>query len=444
MLFDEKEAKALTGKILSTVKADDAQVSVNSARTSHLRFARNGFLTSGSTFERTATITVWIGGRRGGANTTDLSGPGLEALVREAESVASISPVDREYLPSLGPQKYRESNTFADSTLNVSYPDRAKHVSEILSMSEKRGVVTAGFHEARARAGAFATKNGNFGYEKESVAGLSVTARSSDGSSSGYFERSAIDLSDLDTKRVAQESVRKCVEGRGMGELSPGAYSVILEPQAVGDLLGRITFQFDARSAEEGRSPFSATGGKTRLGEKIFDPRINILSDPWDSKVPSAYHANGGLPAEKIYFVRNGVLENLDFSRFWAKKQDKKPTPGPVNTILRSSGKPDSRESMIAATKKGLLISRFWYIRGTDPRTASVTGLTRDGVWLIENGKISRPVNNFRFNQSLIGMLAEGNVEMIGDGERVGVGNASLLPALKLREFNFTSRSDAV
>ena len=202
-----------------------------------------------------------------------------------------------------------------------------------------------------------------------------MTARTSDGTSSGYFQRSAIDINALDTERIANESIRKTVEGRNARTIEPGVYNVILEPQAVADLLGGIAFQFNARLAEEGRSPFSVTGGKTKLGQKIFDERINILSDPWNALIPDSPFAQDGIPAGKIYFVKNGVLENLIYNRFWAKQKNTEPTPGPVNTILESSEKPASIDEMIKATKKGLLVSRFWYIRTTDPRTASSTRL---------------------------------------------------------------------
>src|SRR5262249_2537296 len=146
---------------------------------------------------------------------------------------------------------------------------------------------------------------------------------------------------------------------------------------------------------------------------------------------------------------RNGVLENLQYSRFWADKQGHQPTPGPVNSILESSSPPASLEEMIASMKRGLLVSRFWYIRFVDPRTALYTGLTRDGVWLIEDGKIQSPVRNFRFNQSLLELLAPGNVEMIGKSERVSSSEsqgrgASLTPAIKVKQFHFTSQSEAV
>jgi predicted Zn-dependent protease len=221
---------------------------------------------------------------------------------------------------------------------------------------------------------------------------------------------------------------------------------VILEAQAAGDL---IHLGFDARSADEGRSPYSAPEGKTRLGEQIFDQRLNLYSDPWDPELPASSSAQDGIPAEKIYFVRNGVLENLDYSRYWAERQGKQPTPGPVNSILQSSTPGVRLEEMIKSMERGLLVSRFWYIRGVDPRTALFTGLTRDGVWYIENGKIQYPVRNFRFNQSLLELLAPGNVEMIGVSERVSGSEsqgrgASLTPALKVKRFHFTSQSEAV
>jgi predicted Zn-dependent protease len=371
----------------------------------------------------------------------------LKTLVEQAEQLARLAPVDREYLPTLKAQTYKPVGGYVEATANVSPTARAKVVGDILTECEKSGVIGAGFHQARANAGASATKNGNFEFERSSAVSLSVTTRTADGTSSGYFLRSHYDINRLDTMRVARESIRKTLEGKNARVLEPGAYTVILEPQAVADVLGSLAFGFNARNADEGRSPYSAPGGKTRLGERIFDERISVLSDPWNSEIPGSQSAQGGIPAQKIYLVKNGMLENLVYTRFWAQKQTKEPTPGPVNTILETSGKPSTIEEMIASTKRGLIISRFWYIRSTDPRTASLTGLTRDGVWFVENGKVQYPVKNFRFNQSIIQMLAPGNVEMIGAPERVGgseSGGASLLPALKLKAFNFTSQSEAV
>jgi predicted Zn-dependent protease len=276
-----------------------------------------------------------------------------------------------------------------------------------------------------------------------------MTARTADGTSSGYFLRNHFDVTKLDTARVANEAIRKALDARNPRVLEPGVYPAILEPQAVADLVGQLAFSFDARSAEEGRSPFSAPGGKTKVGEKIFDERINVYSDPWHPDLPGSKSAQGGLPAQKIYLVRNGVLENLVYSRYWAKQKGKEPTPGPVNSIIESSAPAVSVDDMIKSMDRGILLGRFWYIRGVDARTALQTGLTRDGIWYIENGKIQYAVKNFRFNQSVTALLAPGNIDLIGKPERVGNsegqgGNAALLPALKVKQFNFSSQSEAV
>lgn len=447
MLLTERETKTLTAKILSMVKADDAIANVGTNRRSHLRFARNNVLTSGTSEGRSASVTVWIGGRRGSASTNDLDDASLRRIVDQAESIAKTAPVDREYVPTLGKQTYRPTNRFFRSTAQLSLTDRARQIGEILRMFEKNGVIGAGFHQANAQAGGSATTNGNFEFENTTTVSLSVTARTPDGTSSGYFLRGHNDISKLDTAWIAHEAIRKAVEGRKARTIEPGAYTVILEPQAVADLLGNLSNTFNARNADEGRSVYSAPGGKTRVGQLVFDKSLNVYSDPWHPDLPSSPSAQGGIPAEKMYLVRHGMLENLVYNRSWAKQKDKQPTPGPVNTIIESGSTPASIEEMIRSTKRGILVGRFWYIRATDARTASSTGLTRDGVWMIEDGKIAYPVKNLRFNQSMTQMLAPGNIEMIGKPERVGSsegGGGALLPALKIKAFNFTSQSEAV
>lgn len=447
MLFTESEVKALTDKILAMVKADDATANVGSNKQSHLRFAANNVLTSGMREGRSASVTLWIGGKRGSASTNDLDDVSLRTMVDKAEAIARNAPLDSEYVPTLEKQTYKPVNGYFEATANLSLTDRAKQVGAILGEFEKNKVIGAGFHNANAQASGSATKNGNFEYERSTGVGLSVTARTPDGTSSGFFLRSHNDISKLDTMRIARESIRKALDGRNARAIEPGVYTVVLEPQAVADLLGGFGFGFNARTAEEGRSAYSAPGGKTKLGEKIFDEKVTIYSDPWHAELPGSQSAQGGLPAERIVMVENGVLKTLIYNRYWAKQKNVEPTPGPVNSIFETSGPTQTLEQMIASTDRGILVGRLWYIRSTDPRTASSTGLTRDGVWMIENGKIAYPLKNFRFNQSTVKMLAPGNVLAVGKPERVGSsegGSGSLLPALKLKEFNFTSQSEAV
>jgi predicted Zn-dependent protease len=449
MLLTEKETREITDKLLSYVKADDAAVNVSSENYSHLRFAANAFTSSGARENTTVGVTVWIDQKRGSSSTNEVDDESLRTAVAEAERLARISPVDREYLPTLDPQTYKSVAGYVERTANISLQERARAINDVIASCEKARVIGAGFHQARGAVSGVATKNGNFEYSRSSLVSLSTTARTPDSRSSGYFLRNHFDVAKLDVKRVAREAIRKALESRQPRTLEPGVYPAILEPQAVADLLSGLAFAFDARSAEEGRSPFSAPGGETKVGQKIFDERINVYSDPWNPELPGSASTQSGLPAQKIYLVRNGVLENLVYSRFWAKQKGKEPTPGPVNNIMESSERPSTLEEMIKNTDRAILLGRLWYIRGVDPRTALQTGLTRDGIWYIENGRVQYPVKNFRFNQSLIALLAPGNVEMIGAPERVGSaegqgGSSALLPALKVKEFNFSSQSEAV
>lgn len=445
-MLSETETKALCDQLLALTKADDAQVAVVSEDFSHLRFAANGFTTSGRREDASASVTVWIDKKQGSATASNLDPASLQSAVAQAEELARLSPVDKEYLPTLGPQTYRPSSGYVEASCNLSLSARAKAIDQIIRSCEKNRVIGAGFHHANGVAVGSATRNGNWHYERTSLASLSVTARTRDGGSSGFFLRNHFDIGKLDTARIGREAVNKALNSRNPHTLDPGTYTVILEPQAAGDL---ISLNFDARSADEGRSPYSAPGGKTKLGEHLFDERVNVYSDPWNPELPASPVAQDGIPAERIYFVRNGVLENLRYSRYWAREQGKSPTAGPVNFLLESAAKPVSVEEMVQSTERGLLVSRFWYIRNVDPRTELLTGLTRDGVWYIEKGKIQYPVRNFRFNQSVLELLAPGNVELLGASERISRSEsqgrgASLIPAIKVKRFHFTSFSDAI
>jgi predicted Zn-dependent protease len=449
MLLTAEEARRITDRLLGMVKADDAAVGVTSQMNSNLRFAANTLQTSGRIETVTARMTVWIDRRRGGSSTTDLSETSLRQMVEQAHELARLSPLDREYMPTLGPQKYEPTRRYVEETATLSLADRARAVDEALTASEKARVISAGFHQAQATASADATKNGNFSYERSTIASLGMTARTPDGAGSGYFLRSHNDVRRVDTRLVYREAIRRAQESRGARTIDAGVYPVILEAQAVADLISGFSLNFDARSAEEGRSAFSAPGGKTKVGEQVFDERISILSDPWREDLPGSQATASGVPSRVVYLVRTGVLETLSYSRYWAERQKRQPTPGPVNRIIQASGRPATVQEMTQSADRALLVTRFWYIRSVDPRTATLTGLTRDGVWWIDKGKIAYPVRNLRFNQSMIRMLAPGNVEMVGAPERVGASedqgsSAGMMPALKLRAFTFSSQSEAV
>ena len=311
---------------------------------------------------------------------------------------------------------------------------RARTLERVLASAGCQ-VTAAAFHTARARALAAATANGNRRYFQSSEAAFSLTARTPDGTGAGYLAGDHFDLDRLDVTAIAAQAVDKAVRSAKPRPIEPGTYPVILEPQAVSDLLRFLTGAFDARMADEGRSAFSLKGGKTRVGEALFDKRLSIYSDPMHAELPAIPATAEGVPATRLPLVTDGVLEQLDYSRFWAERQKRAPSPGPVNFIVEGRGTAATIEQMVAGMERGLLVSRFWYVRLVDPRTLALTGLTRDGLWWIEKGRISHPVGNLRFNQSVLAMLAPWNVEAIGAPRRL---SPLVVPALRLAGFTFT------
>ena len=443
-MLTRDEALKLCEAVLADAKsagAEDATVSVQSGHESHARFADNRITTSGRSEDVSITATVWIKQRRGAATGNDTSRGALEQLADEAVQIARISPVHREYVPTLGPLDYPEERGFAESTANIDLDARAKVLAAVLEACRAAKVTGAGFHTARASANATATANGNRRFFRSSEGNFSLTARSADGTGSGYYAGDHFDLSRLDARRIAEEAVGKAVRSQNPRPIDPGTYPVILEPQAVSDLIGSLTNAFDARTADEGRSAFSARSGKTRLGEQMFNDRISLYSDPMHAEMPAAPSTNEGVPATRLSLITGGVVEHLVSSRFWAREQKREPSPGPVNYIMEGTGAPTPLPKMIEGMERGLLISRFWYVRLVDARTIMLTGLTRDGMWWIEKGRIQHPVRNLRFNQSVLAMLAPKNVEAIGAPERR---SPLMVPALKLAGFTFTSVSDAI
>jgi len=447
MTYDE--ARSLTQKILASAKAGEVELRLELARSAHLRFARNAATTSGATQQTTASVTAWKGKRKASVSATiGLAEGGAEAalkkLVAEAEELAALSPEDPEYLPLLGPQSYLEVKAYDRATAELPAAARARAAGDALRLSRRRNVMAAGFFQNRGVVHVLANSAGLFAYFPISSAFFSVTARTPDGAGSGYAAVSSVAMQNLDCREAAAIAARKALESRGARELAPGDYPTILEPQALADLFPSFQFFFNARSADEGRSVFSALGGKTRIGEKIFDSRVNLYTDPQNSTVPAASFGEDGYRSDRAYLARNGILENLAHSRYWASRKGRPPGPFLVNLIMDGEGK--SLAEMIASTERGVLLTHLWYIRAVDPQQGLVTGLTRDGTFYIEGGKIMHPIKNFRFNESLVRVLAQ--IDSLGTPQRVtGIERGNypmLLPALKVKSFRFTSISDAV
>jgi predicted Zn-dependent protease len=453
MSWTSDQAQSLTQRILSFSKAAECEVSLGLSQTGHTRFAANEITTAGMVRNLSIAITSREGGKAGSTTTDELDESLLREAVARSEALMSAAQPDPEHVESLGPQHYPTIPAFDDATAAAGPAERRDGVKAALDRARGNNLNASGFFETGARWLAIANKKGNFGFHRATVAEYSTTMRTADGTGSGYARMSSPRLPDLDPAALAERAAKKAQSSANPRELAPGAYTVILEPEAVADLLVFLLFSLNARTADEGRSFLSKPGGGNRLGEKLFADGVTLRSDPFNPRNPGTPWADGGgrgsrraggaggLPAQKHTWIENGTLKTLAVDRYWANKTNVPPVPLSGGMILEGSEK--SLEALIAETGRALLVTRFWYIRSVNPQNAMVTGLTRDGVWLIENGKVVHPVNNFRFNDSPVNLLK--NLEATSVATPAGSEFFSLtVPAIRANDFHFTSKSDAV
>ncbi|HEY9229725.1 MAG TPA: TldD/PmbA family protein [Gemmatimonadaceae bacterium] len=443
-VMTREQAQSLIERTIKMSKADSIQVNIGGGYNANIRFADNRISTAGGVSTATVNVQSSFGPKHAVVSTNDFTDAGLERAVRQSEALAKLAPDDPEAMPPLPPQKYEDVKTYFDVTGSLSPEARAETARQAIEPCKAAGdLKAAGFLLTGIGAGAVGNNTGLFAYQSGTSSNYTLTVRTTDGTGSGWAGADHPDWSQVDVKRVAKQAIDKARLSRNPVAIEPGRYTVILEPQAVGDLVQLLAFSLDARSADEGRSPFSKQGGGTKIGEKIVDERVTIFSDPADPQLLSNTFDGQGLPARRQVFIENGVLKKLTYSRFWAKKNNKEPDAG--TNAVKFVGGTQTTEDLIKSTNRGILVTRLWYLRQVDPRTILYTGLTRDGTFLIENGKITKSVKNLRFNESPLFML--NNLEALGQTARVAGtegGGDVVMPAIKVKDFNFTSLSDAV
>lgn len=443
-ILTKEQAKAILTKVLSYSKADECEVNINGSDGGNIRYARNSVNTSGAVSSTSLVVSSAFGKKSGVATINEYDDASLEKVVRRSEELAKLAPENPEYMNLLGPQTYGpESAAYSAVTAAVGPKERADAVAQSLKVSKDSKLNAAGFLENSTGYSAMMNSKGLFAYDTSTSLAFNITMRTSDGKGSGYATRGYNDFSKLNTRLDTEIAAKKALSSVTAKAIEPGKYTVILEPTAVAVMLENIFNDLDARQADEGRSSMSKPGGKTRLGEQLLDERVNIYSDPWNPELPGAAWAGDGRPQEKISWIEKGKVKNFYTSRYWAAKTGIKAIPGPGGMMMTGGTK--TLEELIKGTEKGILVTRLWYIRPVDPQTLLLTGLTRDGTFYIENGEIKFPVKNFRFNESPIIML--NNLDEIGKSERTVSAESNqsyLLPPLKIRDFTFTSLSDAV
>ena len=443
-IMSRERAEEIIHKIVGFSKADDVGVNLGSGYQTDVRFAANQMSTSGAVMTAGLGIQSTIGKKHAVATTNDFSDESLKAVVEKSEALAKLSPDDPEVMPPLGPQTYLPVNGYFDSTANLTPEARARAALTALEPARKAGdLQAAGFIIVNAGSNALGNGKGLFAYNRSTNANYTLTVRTNDGTGSGWVGSEHPDWSKLNFAQLSNQAIEKARLSRNPVAIEPGRYTVILEPQAVADLVSLMAGSLAARAADEGRSAFTKQGGGNKIGEKIVDERVTLFSDPQDSQLLAQPFDGQGLPLSRQVWVENGVLKQLFYSRFWAQKQGKVATGGPSS--VKMAGGTTSIDDMIKSTPRGILVTRLWYLRSVDPRTILFTGLTRDGTFLIENGKISKAIKNFRFNESPLFLL--NNLEAIGPAVRVAgteSGGPIVMPAIKAKDFNFTSLSDAV
>jgi predicted Zn-dependent protease len=443
MALTEAEIRAITDARLAASRADACGVYVESGDRTNVRFARNSATSNGTRSRIDVTITSHFGQQSGTASVSSLEPDALDKAQRRSEEIARAAPANPELMPPLGPQSYVTGAGFDAATAGLSAMPLAEAARSAITLARTEQVFGAGYVEAGSDIRAMANSNGLFVRNAGSFGHLTVTARRQDGSWSGWGGGSDVRFGALDAAAIAGRAVGKAAHSAAPLDLDPGQYTVILEPSAAGELLIYLLWSMHAREADEGKSWLSAKGGGNRLGEQVFDPRVTLYSDPGETLAPVPIYGEDGVPRERTVWVKDGVINAMAYSRYWAAKTGQQPRPGPSGMVM--VGGPTPIEEMIRATKRGILVTRIWYQNMLDPRSLLVTGLTRDGNFLIEDGKVVGPVRNLRFNESLIAML--GNIDAIGPTQRIhggDIGGSIAAPPLMVKTFNFASRSSGI
>jgi predicted Zn-dependent protease len=439
---------SLSKKILSYSTTEWAEVSLDSGHSAHLRYAANTVTTSGSTVNTSVSITAVNGKRAGSVSTNDLSEDGLRRAVKRAEEISQIAPENEELMPPLTtkPQYLRSAAFDLGSTdLDYAASERARMAELAIKEANQRSLQTAGFIESGISHNAYRNSKGLFVSDQHTRTIFSTTMRSAEGTSSGWNKSASHAIAQLDPTGVVRRATEKCLAWASPTEMDPGSYKTILEPSAVADIVQQFHWAMDARDADEGRSAFSRPNGGTGLGEQVVSEKVHLYSDPNHPVAPGGIYGGDGQAQQTVDWVKDGKITNFSRSRFWAQKTGKQPLLGGSNLIMDGGGQlPDD---FLYTIKEGMLVTSFWYIRDVDDQTLLKTGLTRDGLFWVEDGKIKNGVTNFRWNESPITVLKnviDFSRNVVAAPRDGWDGMPMLVPMLYLSGFNFSSKSDAI
>jgi predicted Zn-dependent protease len=434
-------------------KADAVEVDFNGGETP-ARWA-NHITVNLVQLDQRLSVNVRLGNRSAPASTREFDDESLKAMVDEATEAAKTARENPNLAPLVkGPQSYMQVDAALPPMVNFGPGERAEMVRKSVAICDKKGALGSGYIPKTYQTTCSANSEGLFAYYQYAEAGMILTCRTQDGRGSGWAGITGVkDLSLIDPVKISEIASDKAVKSQKPRALEPGRYTVILESRPAARFLSLMTGIFNARAVETGpRSYLSgAERGTSKLGQKVFSDLVTIKSDIGNNILRQTPILPDGMPAKPVTWVEKGVLKNLYYDAQYAARVKKDPTPATVNMSLMLEGPAEnvqSVEQMIKSTRRGLLVSFSWYIRAVDQPTLLNTGMTRDGLFLIENGEIVGPVQNFRWNMSpLVGF---NNVTAIGPavpmhtGESYDGGGTALVPTVLMEDFYMTSVSPAV
>ncbi len=440
-ILTRDQALTLVEKALKHSEAESAFVSISAGEESLARYSSNQITQNLSRTRFTLTVTSYFGTRHASASTTDSAPEAIAAVVRSSEALARIAPEDPEWVPLLEPQVYEDRlPAFDERTATLSPLERGGMIQRVCALSTQAGVDGSGTLSTEAYVRAIGNSHGLRAYNRYTEADFGYTARIEDGSS--WSQRTAWAVDQLPIEELTTQIIERSLQSRKPREVSPGSYPVVFDGAAFKDLLSWLSWNLDARAADEGRSFMSRTApsGKAEgnlLGEAMFSPLVQVQRKPAHPLLQGSTFFGDGLPNGALEIIQGGIPQTLSYSRYWAQKQGKQPT-GSMSPVVMA-GTDQSLTDVISQTERGILVSRAWYVRYVNPKTLVVTGMTRDGTFWIENGQVAYPIKNLRFNQSLPDMFRD--VDALSTVERYG---NSVVPGVRVKAFNFSSVTDSV
>jgi PmbA protein len=439
-LLTDAELRRIAEKVFRLSGAEETEVEISVTSDALTRFANNTIHQNVAEQSLTVSVRTVFDGRTARATTNKTDDDSLARAAAASAALARSQPRNPDLLPMPGPQKYGRVQRYVENTAHATPADRARAVARVAKMAEKNKQTAAGIFTTGATQFAIANTKGLFASHRQTRAEFSITMLEPD--SSGWAKANAPDLNLIDPVALARSAGEKAASSRQPREAAPGPWTVILEPAAVLDLVGFLFYDFAGTAVLDQRSCFNKRMGKRLMGENIF-----LHDDVYHPLQSGAPFDGEGLPRQKVLLVEKGVPRNLVYSRATAKKMKAKPTghgmplpnewgEAPLNLVF--TGEDSSLDEMVRTTERGILVTRLWYIREVDPYEKVLTGMTRDGTFLVEQGRVAGGIRNFRFNQGILEMLS--NVEMLGPAVRAA-GEESfemVVPAMKVRNFHFS------